>query len=283
MTNPAPPLDVPPRVLEFLGDQTTLTLATASPSGIPRATDLRYTSDGLTIYVWMRSQSWTAKQLEQNPLVGFTISEENAALQGSGEARVVLSGDEVAKAVELFSSKFPTALGASTMNISFFRIAPTDVKLVDESYAGGRGETQMFSGAEYQVEHVYSITQGLPAEDVGTISGSLQRVSVESGETIARQGAPADKFLIVVEGEVEVTRAGDDGTSTAVTKLGPGDFFGDIAILRDEPRTATLTATAASTLLMMDRDAFRSVVAQSLGTVADFDRIIEERLGGGGQ
>jgi len=127
MTNPAPPLDVPPRVLEFLGDQTTLTLATASPSGIPRATDLRYTSDGLTIYVWMRSQSWTAKQLEQNPLVGFTISEENAALQGSGEARVVLSGDEVAKAVELFSSKFPTALGASTMNISFFRIAPTDV------------------------------------------------------------------------------------------------------------------------------------------------------------
>ena len=43
------------------------------------------------------------------------------------------------------------------MNISFFRIAPTDIKLVDEAYAGGRGETQMFAGAEYNVEHVYNV------------------------------------------------------------------------------------------------------------------------------
>ncbi len=278
----APPSDVPPRVLEFLGENTTLTLATASPSGIPRATALRYVSDGVTIYVWTRSQSWTAQQIEQNPLVSFAITEETAGLQGSGEARVVLSGDEMARAVQLFADKFPTALDASTMNISFFRIAPTDIKLVDESYAGGRGETRMFEGAEFKVEHVYNVISDLPAEETGLISGKLHRVEVAAGDTIARQGAPADKFLIVLDGEVGVTRE-VEGEQEPVATLGPGDFFGEIAILQDAPRSATLWATTDSTVLTMDRDAFRSVVAQALGTVPDFDRIIRERLGGGAQ
>ena len=278
----AAPSDVPPRVLEFLGANTTLTLATASPSGTPRATTLRYVSDGMDIYVWTRSQSWTAKQIEQNPLVSFAITEESAGLQGNGEARVVLSGDEMARAVQLFADKFPTALGASTMNISFFRIAPLDVKLVDESYAGGRGETRMFEGAEYKVEHVYNVLRDLPAEDTGLISGKLHRVEIPAGEVIARQGAPADKFIIVLEGEVAVTREAD-GEQEPVVSLGPGDFFGEIAILKDTPRSATLWATTDSVVMTMERDAFRDVVAQSLGTVADFDRIIQERLGGGAQ
>jgi CRP-like cAMP-binding protein len=204
------------------------------------------------------------------------VSEEDAGLQGSGEARLVLTGDEIARAVELFSEKFPTALGASTMNISFFRIAPTDVKLVDESYGGGRGETRMFSGAEYRVEHVYNVVRDLPATDFGVIAGKLAHTDVGEGEVVARQGAPADKFLIVVEGELAVTREGGE----QVTTLGPGDFFGEVAALRDTPRSATLTATKPSKLLAMDREDFRSVVAQSLGTVADFDRIVAERLGG---
>jgi len=273
-------LDVPPRVLDFLRDHTTLTLATASPSGAPRATLLRYVNDGLTVYVWTRSQSWSAKQIEQNPLVSFTIGEETTGLQASGETRLVLAGDEIERVVGLFAEKFPTALGASTMNISFFRIAPTDIKLVDETYAGGRGETQLFAGAEYHVEHVYNVIRDLPATEVGLIAGTLQEVEVEAGSVVARQGAPADKFVIVLAGKVEVEREGDRGPEP-VTTLGPGDFFGEIAILRDTPRSATLRASSDATLLTMDHDEFRSVVAQSLGVAADFDRIVQERLWGG--
>jgi uncharacterized protein YhbP (UPF0306 family) len=280
MTDTTPALDVPPRVLDFLREHTTMTLATASPTGVPRATTLRFVNDGLTLYIWTRSQSWTAKQIEQNPLVSFTISEESAGLQGTGQARMVLGGDEVARAVQLFAEKFPTALGASTMNVSFFRIAPTDIKLVDETYAGGRGETQMFAGAEYHVDHVYNVVSDLPVDEVGVIAGSLHRVEVDAGSVVARQGAPADKFVIVVEGEIEVSREGD-GEPERVLTLGPGDFFGEIAILVDTPRTATLTAITDATLLTMDHDEFRSVVAQSLGVAADFDRIVRERLGGG--
>jgi CRP-like cAMP-binding protein len=280
MTDATPTVDVPPRVLEFLREHTTMTLATATPGGAPRATSLRYVNDGLTLYVWTRVQSWTAKQIEQNPLVSFTIAEETSGVQGSGEARVVLSGDEIMRAVELFSEKFPTALGASTMNITFFRIAPTDVKLVDETYGGGRGETQMFGGAEYHVDQVYNVIRDLPLEDVGVIAGRLQRVEVDAGAVIARQGAPADKFVIVVDGEVEVVREGE-GEPEQIATLAAGDFFGEVAILRDTPRTATLRASSAATLLTMERDDFRAVVAQALGTGADFDRVIRERLGGG--
>jgi uncharacterized protein YhbP (UPF0306 family) len=272
----------PPRVLEFLDAHSSLTLATASPMGTPRATTLRYVNDGLRLYLWVRSQSWTARQIEQNPLVSFTINDESAGLQGSGEARPVLSGDETALVVKLFADKFPMALGASTMNIAFIRIAPIDVKLVDETYGGGRGETQMFAGAEYQVDHVYNVVRELPVGDVGAILGRLHRVEVADGELVARQGTPADKFMIVLEGELEVVRENDSGDSGDVGTLGPGDFFGEVAILIDSPRSASLRAKGPTTVLTMDREDFRAVVAQSLGLSADFDRVVQERLGGGG-
>jgi uncharacterized protein YhbP (UPF0306 family) len=277
MTGPVPTLDVPQQIVDFLSNHTTMTLATASPTGLPRATTLRYASDGVTLYVWTRSQSWTARQIEQNPLVSFTIAEEAAALQGTGEARLVLAGQEISRAVEVFSEKFPTALGASTMNISFFRIAPTDIKLIDETYAGGRGETCMFEGAEYRVAEAYTVTSELPIGDVGLVSGRLQRVELEPGSVIARQGGPADKFVIVIDGEVEVVRESGEGGETADT-LSAGDFFGEIAVMRDSPRTATLRARTAATVLTMDRDQFKGVIAQSLGVTVDFDRIIRDRL-----
>ena len=70
-----------------------------------------------------------------------------------------------------------------------------------------------------------------------------------------RQGAPADKFFIIVDGEVTVLR--DDGRSgeAPVATLRRGQFFGEIAILRDTPRTATVRAVTPVTLLTMDREA----------------------------
>ena len=110
------------------------------------------------------------------------------------------------------------------------------------------------------------------------LAGRLETVSVNAGETIVRQGAPAEKFFIIVSGEVEVIHD-SNGSSQQVATLGPGRFFGEVAILRDVPRTATVRATEPTTLLTMDRDTFRALVAQSLGTTQDFDRIVRERLG----
>ena len=60
--------------------------------------------------------------------------------------------------------------------------------------------------------------------------------------------------------------------------LGSGEFFGEIGLLRDLPRTATVRAVEPTTLLAMDRETFRGLVAQALGTTRDFSEVVEARL-----
>jgi nitroimidazol reductase NimA-like FMN-containing flavoprotein (pyridoxamine 5'-phosphate oxidase superfamily) len=273
-------LDVSPEILDYLRRETSLTLATASTAGIPRATTLRYASDGLSIYVWTRSGAAAAKHMAANPVVSFAIDSEGKGLQGTGEAHPVLTGDEITKALKLFAEKYAgLASGSQTANISFFRIEPVNVKLIDESYAGGRGETQL-GELEYRQQAVYDVFHDLPVQTAAGIAAKLKAISADAGEVIARAGAPADKFFIVVEGSVEVVPEGDGEAGESIT-LSDGDFFGELAVLRDTPRRATATATAPTKLLALGRDDFTDLVAQSLGMPENFDTLLRERLGGG--
>src|SRR5205823_13526542 len=65
-------LEVPPEVLEFMQDHETLTLATASPAAVPRASSFLYVNEGPSLYFWARATTVTARQLTQNPVVAFT-------------------------------------------------------------------------------------------------------------------------------------------------------------------------------------------------------------------
>src|SRR5262249_34570825 len=102
-------------------------------------------------------------------------------------------------------------------------------------------------------------------------------LQVEDGEVIVAQGDPADRFFIIVDGEVEVVHE-ENGDSRTLARLTAGQFFGEMAILRDTPRMATVRALGPATLFAMERDAFRDLVAQSLGTTQDFDQVIQQRM-----
>jgi len=273
-----PAVDVPPHVIEYLGQQRTLTLATASPTGVPRASTFLYVNDGPALYFWTRPGTLTARHVEQNPLVSFAIDEsaqdlhQTRGVQGTGECSVILSGEEIARVADLFGQKFPELSPGTTMSISFFKIAPTELGFIDNRGEGSEAPQGTF-GAEFHRERSYSVFDSLPAIEVDTITVSLQALTAEAGEVIVREGGPADKFFMVVEGEVELAHA--DGPSTT---FGPGYLLGEMAIMRDRPRSATLRATAPTRLLAMDKDTFRDLVAQSLGTSADFDQLIRARL-----
>ena len=139
-----PRLEVPEHVLQFLGEQQTLTLATASPAGVPHAGTFLYVNDGPSLYFWSRPDTTIAKQVARNPLVSFTIDSytkdlsQTQGIQGRGEARVLLSGEEVARVAALFGDKFPDLSPGNTMSISFFRIVPTDLEFIDNT---ARGQT----------------------------------------------------------------------------------------------------------------------------------------------
>jgi CRP-like cAMP-binding protein len=273
---------VPPHVLDYIRGQKTLTLATASPGAVPRAATLVYVSDGPSLYVWTRPETTTARHIEQNPVVSFAIDEyaadwqETKGIQGTGNCRAVLDSTEIDRLIAEFEQKFPPLAGTLSTKLSFFRIAPTELQFIDNSSAEAGGDRG--PGVSYHRDLVYSIFHDLPEQDVETVEAQLRTVQIGAGDVIVRQGAPADKFFIIVDGEVEVIRE-DDGETRPLATLGRGQFFGEIGILRDMPRVATLRALKPTTLFAMERGIFRSLVAQSIGTTDDFDRIVRERLG----
>jgi len=87
-------------------------------------------------------------------------------------------------------------------------------------------------------------------------------VDVEAGRNLIDQGRFAYEFFVIENGSAEVTRDGEH-----VADLGPGDFFGELALLATDRRTATVTARTDMQLVVMHRQAFLQV-EQSLPTVA---------------
>jgi uncharacterized protein YhbP (UPF0306 family) len=282
MANETSTMDLPAHVLEYLHGQKTLTLATASPGAVPHAATLTYVDDGSSLFIWTRPDTTTAQHMGQNPVVSFAIDEystnlqDTKGIQGTGSCQVLLDSVEIDGVVSAFEEKFPPLAGSLTSELAFFRITPTRLQFIDNSAAGG---DKRFL---YHRDLVYSIFQDLPEQEVETLEAQLRTIEFAEGEVIVRQGAPADKFFIVVDGEVEVVRE-SEGKTRLLGTLTRGQFFGEIAILRDMPRNATVRAKTATTLFSMERDIFRGLVAQSMGTTSDFDRVIRQRLEERGQ
>jgi uncharacterized protein YhbP (UPF0306 family) len=282
MTPEQAAVDVPAHVVEYLSAQNTLTLATASPSGVPHASTFLYVSDGPTLYFWTRPGTITARHLDQNPVVSFAIDEyaqdlrQTRGVQGAGECGVVLNGETIARVADLFGQKFPALSPGTTMSISFFRIVPTELQFIDNKDAGGKSDDGTF-GADFSRERAYSVFSDLPVQRIESVAAELQTVKADTGEIVVRQGGPADKFFIIVDGAVDIEQQ-DDAGFRKVSSLGRGHFFGEVAIMRGTPRAATVRATEPTTLIAMDRDVFRDLVAQSLGMTADFDQVVRARL-----
>ncbi len=276
-------LDVPPQVLEYLQQHKTLTLATASPAAIPRASTFLYVSDGPTLYFWSRATTVTARQLTQNPVVAFTVDDytedlsQTRGVQGMGECSVLLSGEQIARVADLFGQKFPELSPGSTMSISFFRITPTELQFIDNVSSGHAETASGTFGVDFHRERSYSVITDLPVQRVESIIATLQSIEVAAGDTIVRQGAPADKFFILVDGEAEALRE-EDGSTRRIASLKAGQLFGEVSIMLDQPRSATLRATTDARLLALGRDGFRDLIAEAMQITPDFDQVIRARL-----
>lgn len=91
-------------------------------------------------------------------------------------------------------------------------------------------------------------------------------VPVHAGQLIIRQGDAADRFYAIAEGEVEVTQVPPEGGQARyLRRLGPRDFFGEIGLLSDVPRTANVTAATDGRLLALGRADFHDLVSAGPG------------------
>ncbi len=101
---------------------------------------------------------------------------------------------------------------------------------------------------------------GIPASRVEAALRRVVEVPVTGGEPVVRQGDPADRFYIIESGSFTVTQAGPSGEPVVLRQLGPDDVFGELGLLNQTPRTATVTASTDGLLLALERDDFLALV-----------------------
>ena len=109
----------------------------------------------------------------------------------------------------------------------------------------------------------------LPMATLEALAGSLAELSVPAGTVIVREGEVGDRYYVIAKGDVDV----------AGKRLGRGSGFGEIALLRDVPRTATVTAATDLTLYTLEREEFVAAVTGHEPAKATADEIIAARLG----
>jgi MFS family permease len=113
----------------------------------------------------------------------------------------------------------------------------------------------------------------LASASLELLASRLERVRVLQGEEVIRQGEPGDRFYLIESGEVEVF---EDGLFAR--REGPGDFFGEIALIRNVPRTATVRAVTDVELLALDREPFIAAVTGHAPSAEAADAVIDRRL-----
>jgi MFS family permease len=114
----------------------------------------------------------------------------------------------------------------------------------------------------------------LPESTREQLAQAVVEEPMRVGEEVVRQGEPGDRFYVIDTGSVEVYV---DGRLT--TRLGPGEYFGEIALLRDTPRTATVRAGEDGVLLTLSRDSFVPAVAGYAPSHNSAEAVVGLRLG----
>jgi len=113
---------------------------------------------------------------------------------------------------------------------------------------------------------------GLGKRDMQAVAELADEVDAKEGEVLTRQGDLGHEFFVVERGRAEVTIDGEK-----VNELGPGDFFGEIALIAEERRTATVTALEPMTLIVLSGQGFRALKRQQPEVYATVEAAVAER------
>ena len=114
----------------------------------------------------------------------------------------------------------------------------------------------------------------LPAPTLENLAASMQRLSFRAGAVVFNEGDEGDRFYVIDEGEVEI----DVGEGQQPKVEGSGGYFGEIALLRDVPRTATVRARTQVELYALDRDEFIGVVTGHAPSSEAAESVVAARL-----
>ncbi|KAA0124315.1 cyclic nucleotide-binding protein [Methylobacterium sp. P1-11] len=119
---------------------------------------------------------------------------------------------------------------------------------------------------------------GLEESAVAAIRARMVPLAVPGGRTLFEQGETGDALYTLVSGAVGISARDHAGRPTRIARLRPPETFGEMALLSDAPRAATVMALRDSHLLRLTRDAFEAVIAEHPHTLLYFARMLADRL-----
>lgn len=117
------------------------------------------------------------------------------------------------------------------------------------------------SQVELKIFRAIPLFSRLSDDDLSAIASHAKVVSYNAGEALVEEGTKGQTFYSVLHGALEVTRGDPNVKATVVARLGPGDCFGETAMLQDGVRTATVRATSPVEVIELPSQAFEQVVA----------------------
>ena len=107
------------------------------------------------------------------------------------------------------------------------------------------------------IKHV-PLFSGLSKRELEEVSSIADELAVEKGTDLTHEGAAGHEFLVLIDGAADVRRRG-----RRINTLGAGDFLGEIALVTGAPRTATVTTTATSRMLVITARDFRALLRRT--------------------
>lgn len=114
---------------------------------------------------------------------------------------------------------------------------------------------------------------GCDAKEIAQIASLATEIEVPAGKILARQGEPGREFYVILDGKADVEIGG-----TQVATLGPGDFFGEMALLDQGPRVATVKASSDMEVAVLDPREFVSLIEEHPAVARKVLKVMAARL-----
>jgi CRP-like cAMP-binding protein len=134
------------------------------------------------------------------------------------------------------------------------------------------------NGATHEVLRRVGLFATLPDDDLATLGASLRRRRYPRGAVIFVEGEPGSTLYLIESGMVRISVASPAGRELVIALLGPGEFFGDLALLDGEAHSADAVARHDCRLLLLRRDDFLGFVRQRPNVAAELLAVLSRRL-----
>jgi CRP-like cAMP-binding protein len=113
----------------------------------------------------------------------------------------------------------------------------------------------------------------LPARELEHIARSLKERAYDAGAVIIKEGDPGLGFFLITEGRVDVSHR-----DHRIREMGPGEFFGEMALMEETPRSATVTALERTRCLQLVRWDFRALLKENPDLAVRMLEVVVQRL-----